>query len=141
MAMRDLAVDAREWNLGPGPERAIPSPLDWLSRLGMGLVSLAAKLIHKKKRAEDKAGEHDDAEDGVLAPYCCNLANPNGPWCAYSGNRWDYTCPPGYQKMWWYCCYGTSTLGCGECSSMTATNCWTPPWPCSMWWSVPGAKC
>jgi hypothetical protein len=140
MATHDLAADAREWNLGLDGERASPSPLGWLSQLGMGLVSFFAKLTDTGYPAKEQAG--DDAADArILAPFCCQLANPNGPFCSYTGEKYNYTCPSGYQKMWWYCCYGTRLLGCGECSSMSATNCWTPPWPCSIWWDVPGGKC
>jgi hypothetical protein len=142
MAINHLEAPAHGWNPGGFDERVNRSPMDQLSRWGIGLLSLFAKLTGGASggSAEGQAraaGESVGAQP--LAPYCCDLANPNGPFCPHSGPKYDYTCPPGYQKMWWYCCYGTKVLGCGECTK--ANTCWIGPWPCSIWWDVPGAKC
>jgi hypothetical protein len=138
MATHDLAADAREWNLGPDGERASPSPLGWLSQLGMGLVSFFAKLTDTGHPAKEQAGHDTASEPHILAPFCCSLFFPNGPFCP--GDGYNYTCPPGSQKMWWYCCYGTKVLGCGECTTSTQ-SCWFGEFKCSKWWEVPVGKC
>lgn len=136
MSTHDLAADAREWNLDG--ERASPSPLAWLSQWGMGLVSFFAKLTDRGGSAKEQAGSYAASEPQAMAPYCCNLYFPNGPFCP--GDGANYTCPSGTQKMWWYCCYGGRILGCGECTTSTV-SCWYGEFKCSKWWEVPIGTC
>jgi hypothetical protein len=64
---------------------------------------------------------------------CCQLWFPNGPECNYSGEKANYTCPPGFHKQYWVCCEGTRQAGCGECTTSDST-CWGGEFNCSIWW-------
>lgn len=61
---------------------------------------------------------------------CCDLANPNGPWCGgYAGNNGNFTCPSGCYKTFWTCYYNGYYWNCWECSG--GPSCYDGPWPCS----------
>ena len=128
------------------------SPLDSLSRLGIGLISFFARVSDSSagsggkatgetaKQApsasatpatsETSAAATSQAPEAFMA--CCNLAFPNGPFCPYIGWRRNYYCPPGWYRQWWYCCQGTQLAGCGECTQ--SSTCWQGPFNCSTWW-------
>ena len=130
------------------------SLLGSLSRLGIGLVSLFVVAQDSAGRSGGKSGPvsggvtagsgEKTPSAGVTAagaeelevnsPYCCSLYYPNGPFCPYFGGwRKYFYCPSGYYKQWWYCCYGTTRLGCGECTTSPST-CWSGNFRCSQWW-------
>lgn len=60
---------------------------------------------------------------------CCTLAYPNNQ-CP--GNGISYTCSPGYNKYYWWCCYAGRIIGCGECT--TGSSCFEGDWECSKGW-------
>jgi hypothetical protein len=70
---------------------------------------------------------------------CCGLVHLDRE-CYYVGGKSRFTCPPGLNKLWWYCCEGTLQIGCGECtlardSCFSAGPSWFPPLNrCSIWW-------
>lgn len=112
----------------PYPAGARPRP-GWLSRLGMKLMSAlggqgAGSSAHGRSK-EEAGGSLDDDK-------CCHLALPNKE-CEYSGHKSDYTCPDGWNRQWWFCCEGSTQVGCGECTKSTST-CWEGPFECSIWW-------
>lgn len=106
------------------------SPLAWLGHWGIGLLSWFAPQ-------EDGGGgagpqNYGDPGGDSFDDKCCFLARPDKE-CPYSGgDKSNYTCNPGFQKTYWFCCEGTQQVGCGECSS--GPSCYDPPWDCSIWW-------
>jgi hypothetical protein len=64
------------------------------------------------------------AKTGVYPWLCCNLA------CDNNGPCWD-TCIFNYHVRSWYCYYGSSLVGCHECTSGAA--CWDGTFKCSWW--------
>ena len=68
---------------------------------------------------------------------CCYLARKDKE-CNWIGNKSLYSCPPGYNRQWWYCCEGSQQIGCGECTPQN--TCWSGPWECSIWWYT-GQSC
>lgn len=71
-----------------------------------------------------------DAPSALAAPYCCDLAYPNGPYCGGRGDSSNFTCPRGYYKRVWYCTYGSNLyLACYECAA--GSTCYSGPWKCS----------
>jgi hypothetical protein len=102
--------------------------LEWIRDLIRWIIELIRRLF----------GMDDDKPPLTDVPGCCNLRYPTGPWCEYSGSRSNFTCPPGFQRSWWFCCEGTRQVACAECS--TGASCWSGPWNCSMWWFT-GQSC
>jgi hypothetical protein len=133
MATSNLEAHVYGWNVGEAGRHH--SPIDWLSRAGIGLLSLFAKLTGDASggsSADRQARPRPYGEtDPVEIPLCCNLAHPDKE-CPYSGDKSNYTCKDGFQKTWWFCCEGGLLVGCGECSS--GPTCWQGPWDCSIWW-------
>lgn len=133
--MTTSPMDTRAYDWTAGETR---SPLDWLSRWGIGLLSHFAKLTDKvrdakKRHKEEKSGPYGDpTPEPMDDDKCCHLALPNTE-CSYSGSKANYTCPPGYYRQWWFCCEGTQQIGCGECTGDSST-CWSGPFVCSIWW-------
>jgi hypothetical protein len=70
-----------------------------------------------------------DAPAAFASPGCCDLANPNGPWCGGHKGSGTFSCSGGTQKTVWYCSTGCWVYSCYECSG--GPSCFTPPWPCS----------
>jgi len=137
MATTHVETQVQGWYLGRGGERASHSLINWLSRLGIGLLSFFAQLTGDSAGAAAKAQDRgaEKVEPGPAQPKCCGVYFPNGPYCEHpDGKPHDYTCPPGAQKMWWYCIYGTKTFGCGECT--TGSYCYEGTFKCSIWWEV-----
>lgn len=130
-------VDAYVWNVGEVsvPERR--SPLAWLSRAGIGLLSFFANSTNDASggsytERQDEYVERRPQDGAVVDDKCCHLALPNTE-CHYSGDKSNYTCPSGWYRQWWFCCEGTRQVGCGECTRST-TTCWSGPFICSIWW-------
>jgi hypothetical protein len=101
-----------------------------LSRVGIVLIAATAGLF--------RSAEPAFASVSCLMYKCCCLAYPPGG-CP-GGNHSNHTCPSGYTKRLWGCCYlGTTQLyACSECTK--GSSCWEGPWACSAYWSL-GATC
>lgn len=114
-------------------------PLRWLSRLGTGLVSFAAKIADRLGgRAPDRQAADVDASEAQVVGGpdhgCCVPYYPNGPYCPYpSGNPAAYTCQSGYYKQLWTCTQGSILWYCAECTQ-NQSSCWYGPFQCSLWW-------
>lgn len=121
------------WNVGNDGVREKHSPLDWLSRAGIGLLAFFANSTEGAAGGSPGADQAPHAMQDVPIPddKCCNLARPDRE-CQYTGDKSNYTCPEGFQKTFWPCCEGTRLIGCGECSS--GPSCFDDPWDCSIWW-------
>jgi hypothetical protein len=76
-----------------------------------------------------------DAPSAFAAPYCCSLAYPNGPWCGGRPGLNFQSCPSGYHKQEWSCCWGTHLFYCEECTQ-SRTTCWNGPWKCSNYYTA-----
>lgn len=140
MATSFIEVQPGAWNVGEGSRRERRSPLDWLSRLGIGLLSFFSNLADEapgESSAEPYAADADHPVEQPI-PDCCTLAVPEKE-CHYSGHKSDFTCPDGFQKQYWPCCEGTRLVGCGECAS--GSSCFYGPWECSIWWLIEGSSC
>lgn len=137
MTTNHLAVPAQGWNVGAGGDSAGRSPLDLLSRLGMGLLSLFAKLAESasnpvsgiKDKLHRKLKNEGPREP---IPDCCSLALPDKE-CPYRGTKSNYICSEGYHRRWWFCCEGTRQAACAECTTY-ADGCWQGEFECSIWW-------
>ena len=70
-----------------------------------------------------------DSPAALAAPYCCDLAYPNGPWCGGHHPSSNFTCRSGYHKRVWHCVSGPSFLSCYECAA--GADCFSGPWQCS----------
>lgn len=128
------------WDVNKGSGRESRPPGIWLSRLGIGLLSLFAKLTEEGAGGSPAVrysqyserprpyGEEPEVNDDK----CCHLALPDKE-CPYSGDKSNYTCPDGYYRQWWFCCEGTQQVGCGECTTDEST-CWSGDFYCSIWW-------
>jgi hypothetical protein len=137
--------------------RSMEAPFGWLMRMGMGLLSFFAQFGETASgespaggggQAQGSAGEDEgifrkkkkDQTTGKKPPFpqpaCCGVALPNGPYCDYSGSDPStFTCPPGYNRQWWFCPTQPPPYGaCAECTP--ATTCWQGPFNCSTWWYV-----
>src|SRR3712207_6464553 len=66
---------------------------------------------------------------------CCYLARRDNECRYFFGDKANFRCPDGYHRQWWHCCEGTRLLGCGECTTSTAT-CWSGSFACSIWWQT-----
>jgi len=62
---------------------------------------------------------------------CCGLASTTT--CPGSGS--SFTCPEGYNRMYWYCCHFGRVVGCGECTTSTV-DCYEGEFVCSEGWST-----
>jgi hypothetical protein len=137
----EFADDARTHGIAQ-PGRSLASlvlGVDWLSRLGMGLLAMmaASPAGSGGSGAQGKAGDHakPSAAPGGMPqpiPRCCSLALPHTPCSFPSGQPQNFTCPPGYNRQWWNCCEGTRLVACAECAKGSA--CWEGPFACSIWW-------
>lgn len=110
-------------------------PLAWFPRLGMKLLAFAADAGYGggTEAAQCPTGFTGGGSVGDMK--CCGLAVPNNECCyPTGGKKFDYICPAGYNKTFWFCTMGTSTYGCGECSK--GVTCYSGPWVCSIWWQV-----
>ena len=76
-----------------------------------------------------------DAPVAEAAPYCCNLAHPNGPWCGGTKGTCSFSCPSGYHKVYWSCTYSRSVFSCYECAA--GSTCYSGPWACSNYCHFP----
>lgn len=92
--------------------------LDWIRRLLEWLLSLF------------RGGGGTIPDD-----KCCGLARLDNECIYYFGDKSNYVCPEGYHRQWWFCCEGTRTLGCGECTP-SEESCYIGPWECSIWWET-----
>ena len=66
---------------------------------------------------------------------CCTLATDTE--CYYTGNKANYTCPPGYVKSHWVCGSGSRRIACGECAKAPSPNCYVAAdydFNCSIWY-------
>lgn len=130
------------WVLVGDGTRKIRSPLDWLSRAGMGLLAFFAESADEAsggsytERPPQYAVQPQPEEEPV--PDCCDLYFPNGPFCEYEGHKSNYRCPEGYNRQYWPCCEGTRLVACGECTQST-TTCWQGEFVCSIWWWMDGS--
>lgn len=75
------------------------------------------------------------------APVCCDLLYPPGSSKYCKGNgRGGFVCPSPRRFRAWYCCQGSRTYACAECTS--ATSCWTvSAIYCSAYWTVSPNSC
>jgi hypothetical protein len=142
MRTSHVEPDARLWNVGEGDFRERLSPLDWLAKAGIGLLSFFAQLtgdapggspVGRTAEATDLPRPEEEP-----VPDCCNLYFPEGPFCEYEGHKSNYRCPEGYNKQYWPCCEGTRLVACGECTQST-TTCWEGEFVCSIWWWMDGS--
>lgn len=118
--------------------REVHSPLEWLSRAGIGLLSFFSAVNDASTGSKDKP-EAKYAERPVEQPIpeCCSLARPDRE-CHYTYQKSEYSCPDGYHQQYWTCCEGTHLVGCGECTTSTST-CWQGDFECSIWWDIEGS--
>lgn len=90
--------------------------------IGRGGVALVAGLAGVMSTSQPAAA-------GLASP-CCHLASNTK--CA--GRCYNYTCPSGRYKRYWWCSAGTRIIGCGECQKNSA-DCWGGgTYYCSTWW-------
>ena len=138
--MATRRIEAQAWiadGVDRNPQRS--SPLGWLSRMGINLLSFFSDVNDSAYTGSSGGGEAntyvaDEPSGGggvIVDDKCCFLARPDNE-CRYQGDKSNYTCPDGFQKTWWFCCEGTQQIGCGECSS--GPTCWQGPWECSIFW-------
>lgn len=98
--------------------------LRWMGRVGTVVIGGAAGT----SILADTAAGSPRLDVVVL---CCHLARSPGG-CPGSGP--GYTCPSGYTKRYWYCCYGNRLVGCGECQR-GGTTCFNgSTYACSEYW-------
>jgi len=141
MSTSHIEVRPGAWNTGEVGRRARRSPLDWLSRMGIGLLSFFSNsddAASGESSYDEPIGALVDRPVEQPIPDCCILAKPEKE-CHYTGHKANYTCPPGFQKQYWPCCEGTRLVGCGECSS--GPTCFDRPFDCSIWWWIEGSSC
>jgi hypothetical protein len=80
----------------------------------------------------------------AVAPACCNLANPNGPWCGgiQGANFAGSSCPGSSHKTEWGCCQSGHVYVCEECQTGSSNNCdYGTSYPCSNWFLETGLNC
>ena len=119
-------------------ERAGRSPFGWFPWLGMNLLSFFADAGSGSGSGyKNEPAPGTPCNQPITPVKCCFLACPNTE-CQYEGNKSNYSCPGGFQKQYWFCCEGTTQIGCGECA--TGSSCGAGPWACSIWW-VTGTSC
>jgi hypothetical protein len=111
----------------------------WSSRLGMGLLAMFAGSGHGPDAASAHGGENARSyrtRGGMPQPIpeCCYLTHPHKPCDFPAGRPQDFTCPPGFNPNWHYCCEGTRVVACGECTG--SDNSWAGPFVCSIWWET-----
>lgn len=99
-----------------------------LSRFTLFAASLFGGAAALASRPETASATYNVA--------CCTLAKPNGS-CPGGSGLGGFSCPSGYTKRYWYCCYGGRLWGCGECTK--ASTCWAGPFACSKAWSSQNA--
>jgi len=115
-------------------ERPGRSPFGWLPRLGMNLLSFFADTgIGGGSAYASDTGPGVPCIGPITQVKCCFLACPSTEF-EYEGNKSNYSCPDGFQKQYWFCCEGTTQIGCGECAS--GNDCGAGPWNCSIWWDT-----
>lgn len=139
MATSHIEVQPRAWNGGEGRQRQRRSPLDWLSRMGIGLLSFFSNSADEAAGASSTKPKDAYADQPVEQPIpdCCSLARPDKE-CHYVGSKTNYTCPDGFYRQFWVCLEGTQLVGCGECTQST-TTCWDGDFDCSIWFWVEGS--
>lgn len=119
-----MMLVSNESDAGVGTSARDVTRRNYASLLGKtGLSLVAALAVFKKTEVAD------------AAPFCCALANPDGPWCP-GGWGWFY-CPSGGSPHVWYCYYGSypaGTYACGECNP--GSSCFGGPYYCSYYWWV-----
>lgn len=89
--------------------------LGWMGRLGMTVVGGIAGVTALREPASANPG-------------CCDLATST----RCSGGA-GFSCPSGYRKRVWYCASGSTTYGCGECT--TGSDCHSGDYACSEVWA------
>jgi hypothetical protein len=123
--------DKRPVATGPAPSRR--RFLGWMGRLGTVVIGGIAGTGILQEPASARR---------LYRWACCYLAfTPGG--CPGSGST--FTCPSGWYKRWWSCCYGGIQRGCGECVKLRtdgkATTCLNAPdYKCSEGWTI-GRTC
>jgi hypothetical protein len=91
-------------------------------RVGISVVTAAAGLSALQRQARAQ----------VLANWrCCNLAF-GSPNCPINGSG-SYYCNRGTMRTW-YCCTGSRTYACGECTS--GGDCESGTYYCSAGWTT-----
>lgn len=110
--------------------------LGWAGRVGVTTIGAVAGLTATQATA---------TADGRCnrTPFCCCLKRTND--CA--GTAAGFTCPSGWTKRTWNCCWFASpispgaTYGCGECVK-GGTNCFNATsFTCSKYWLVHPNRC
>lgn len=123
------------------PENNRRGFLRWVSRVGFVTVGGIAGLTatqHVAQASPSRSGVACNTPAGT----CCCLAFPPGG-CPGSGST--HTCPSGYVKRWWWCCYSHAlTWACSECVpdvSGTGESCFNSGATCSEYWFVSSSGC
>jgi hypothetical protein len=98
-----------------------------------GLWKWIRRLIERIARVFVRSGGGGTIPDDK----CCYLARKDRE-CNWTVTKSNFTCPPGHNRQWWYCCEGTQQIACGECTPQQ--TCWSGPWECSIWWTT-GQSC
>jgi hypothetical protein len=112
----------------------------WSARPGTGLLAMMAGPDARSGEAGAHAGSgavrSDRGGPGMPQPIpqCCALTHPHKPCEFPAGRPQDFTCPPGFNPNWHFCCEGTRVMACGECTG--SDNSWQGPFICSIWWET-----
>ena len=98
-----------------------------LGALGIGMVAAIADVL----------ATPEAASAGLSSP-CCHLATNTQCSASCSGGCttcYNYHCPSGSYKEYWWCFAGSRLIGCGECQK-TGSDCWSGgnTYTCSIWW-------
>jgi hypothetical protein len=85
----------------------------WWTKAGVSLLERVAKATQRHGVAE-----------GLYYYACCTLAT----------NKFCTSCPSGYHRYEWLCCYGAGhrVWGCVECTK--GSSCWYGPFVCSYYY-------
>src|SRR5262245_30103772 len=121
----------------PLPEKDRRGFLGWMGRVGFVSIGAIAGLT-----ATQQAASANHGECHTPAGTCCCLAFAPGG-CPGDGS--SHTCPGGYVKRWWWCCYSHAlTWACSECVpdlSGTGESCFNSGATCSEYWFVSSSGC
>lgn len=126
--MTEVQVDSA---LERAEERPLNSAVDEERRRGTRLWFFGAMLV------TGIAKTWVDAPNALAGPFCCDLYYPNGPWCGGTQGNPYFSCPSGYVKRQWACCFPSGFILCWECCG--GPTCWDGPFACSNWSN--GASC
>lgn len=125
------AIERQEVVGADGGELPVRTAKWGAGRFGFVAIAALAGLMASNTAAE--------AANGVQGSPCCDLASSNKCAASCSGGCsacYNYRCPSGYTKRYWWCYAGVRLIGCGECQTGGKnTTCWNgATYYCSIWW-------